>query len=72
MCISLAFLAAVANGQSQQLATEPPETPWTGRWMPHPPYNKDVDIHDREHVVRMGVVTNKCDDAKVCMNVIFV
>jgi hypothetical protein len=66
MCVSLAFLAVVASGQFQQLVTESPESPWTGRWMPHPPHNEHVDIHDREHAVRMGVVTTKCDDAKVC------
>ncbi|XP_023712486.1 uncharacterized protein LOC111867147 isoform X3 [Cryptotermes secundus] len=64
VCVSLAFLAAVTTGQYQQLATEAPESSWTGRWMPHPPYTKHVDIHDREHAVRMGVVTTECDDAK--------
>jgi hypothetical protein len=65
----LTFLAAVANGQLQQPVTESPESPWTGRWMPHPPYSEHVDIHDSEHAVRMGVVTTSCDDAKVCLNV---
>lgn len=69
VCVSLAFLAAVTSGQYQQLATEAPESSWTGRWMPHPPYTKHVDIHDREHAVRMGVVTTECDDAKVCINI---
>ncbi|KDR15445.1 uncharacterized protein LOC110833602 isoform X1 [Zootermopsis nevadensis] len=64
VCASLTFLAAVVNGDFQLPVTESPESQWTGRWMPHPPYSEHVDIHDREHVVRMGVVTTECDDAK--------
>jgi hypothetical protein len=71
VCASLTFLAAVANGQFQLPVTESPESPWTGRWMPHPPYSEHVDIHDHEHAVRMGVVTTECDDAKVCINVYY-
>lgn len=68
VCASLTFLAAVVNGDFQLPVTESPESQWTGRWMPHPPYSEHVDIHDREHVVRMGVVTTECDDAKVRIN----
>lgn len=63
--VSFAILAAVAYGQFQQPLTEPPEIPWTGRWMPHPPSSEHTNIHDPEHAVRMGVVTTECDDAKV-------
>ena len=65
VCVSFAILAAVAFGQLQQPLTESPEIPWTGRWMPHPPYSEHADIRDPEHVVQMGIVTAECDDAKV-------
>jgi hypothetical protein len=72
VCASLTVLAAIVNGQLQLPVTESPESPWTGRWMPHPPYSEHADIHDREHAVRMGVITTTCDDAKVCTSIFYV
>ena len=65
LCVCFAILAAVAFGQLQQPLTGSPEIPWTGRWMPHRPYNEHADIRDPEHVVQLGIVTAECDDAKV-------
>jgi hypothetical protein len=70
VCIGLAVLIALVNGQYQLPVTESLETPWTGRWMPHPPYSEHADIHDHENGIKMGVVTTECDDAKVHIHVL--
>lgn len=71
--VILTALIAVTHGQREGPSTE--EEPWTGRWMPHPPYTEStsqnpVDLHDSKHGVKMGVKSQSCDDAKVCFLVV--
>ncbi|XP_069690765.1 uncharacterized protein [Periplaneta americana] len=63
------ILLTVASAQFDVPEADTSEEPWTGRWMPHPPYSEPetniIDVlHDREHGVKMGVKTTECDDAK--------
>lgn len=51
-----------------------PESDWNGKWFPHSPGESDSNpvyvesvLHDSRHGIKMGVVNDKCDDAKVIL-----
>lgn len=47
---------------------------WNGSWFPYVPGQKDSnqiyynkpDLHDKKHLIKMGIQDSTCDDAKVC------
>ncbi|PSN39342.1 hypothetical protein C0J52_21869 [Blattella germanica] len=78
-CFIVAVLAALVIAQDAEETVEPDLEPWAGNWFPHAPFGSSpvtehessntIDIHDREHGVKMGVSSHSCDDAKTNLTV---